>query len=182
VDPEDETAWLRDATRPYIRPFTRGVLAVLILVLLVVTWIAGGHHNSADAIVVAILLGIVSGACVAACDVAVGREGSELVVRNALLVSRVPFAAIERVDTRLGVYLRTRGRRLAVRVPVSSGFFRSKARLPLVAAEDIERYLGEASPDPSARAQARLKATWLLTIPAAVVVFAVVEVISQAAH
>lgn len=182
MDPTSEPTLLRDATRPYIRPANRAVLAVVIAVLLVVTWIAGGHHGSADGIVVAVLLGIVSGAFVAASDLAVGRDGPALVVRNAFLVSRVPFADIERIDTRLGIYLRTRERRLAVRVPVSTGLFRSRAQRPLSVAEDIRGWMDTAAADPAARVSVRLKATWLLAIPAGVALFVAVELISRAAH
>src|SRR5262249_51633752 len=106
----------RDATKPYIRKTVLVFLGLVGLGLLAVDWANGSARLLGDSLSRAALLGIVFGVFVAYCDIAVGVDETAVIVRNPFVLTRVPFALIESVDTQLGVYLKLRDRKLAVRV------------------------------------------------------------------
>lgn len=123
------------------------------------------------------------GVFVAYSDVAVGIDGDTLVVRNPFLVTRVPLSLVDAVDARLGLYLRVRNRRLAVRVGAATGLLRFRQNRPAVFAQELQKLVDEAPPATGEDAvRATLKPTWLIAVPAGVALLILVDLVSHAVH
>ena len=118
---------------------------------------------------------------VAYSDIAVGVRESTVIVRNPFLITRVPLALVDAVDARLGVYLRVRDRRLAVRVAAATGLLRFRQNRPVVLAHELQTLVDQARHESvAARVRVSVKATWFVTVPAGVGLFILVDLLSHA--
>ena len=175
-------ALFRDATRPHIRTPVLVFLAAVGIALLAVDWANGSARLLSDSLSRAALLGIVYGVFVAYCDIAVGVDETAVIVRNPFLLTRVPFALIESVDTQLGVYLKLRDRKLAVRVGAATTLFRRRRSGPASIAVELRDLVAAAPKATSESVRIRVKWTWFAALPLSVGLFVAVDLISRAAH
>ena len=154
---------------------------MLLIGLLAVDWANGSSRLLTDSIGRAAVLGAIIGAFTAYADVAVGVDDSTLVVRNPFLITRVPLSLVDTVDARLGLYLRIKDQKLAVRVGAATGLIRFRQNRPINFAQEIQALVDEAGePVPGQAVKARVKVTWLLALPAGVGLFILVDLLSHA--
>ena len=183
MDGQRSTSRFRDATKPYIRPATRVILALLLAGLLAIAWTNGSRQDLGDAVERVALLGAVFGMVVAYSDIAVGVDDTQVIVRNPFVLVHIPLHLIERVDARFGVYLRIRDSRLAIRVAAGTGLSGFKFASPRAFKDELQQQVDAAGGGLSSdRVRTRPKSTWALAVPAAIALAVGVVFVSHAAR
>ena len=183
---------LPDAEKPHFRVIVRVLLGLVLVAMLPVCWENGRPmYDTVHTVVLCAVLGFAYGGLVAFNDIAAGLDETSVIVRNPLMVVRVPYSAIESVDLAGAVQLRIRGRRFRLFVSGASGSTRARRAEPRRFADEVRARVAAAAgasagaaavndTETASQVSLRLKRTWLVSVPIAVVVFVGVGLLSAA--
>jgi hypothetical protein len=172
---------LPDAEKPHFRVIIRVLLGLVLVAMLPVCWENGRPmYATTHTVVLCAVLGLAYGGLVAFNDIAAGLDEQDVIVRNPLMVVRVPFTLIESVDLAGAVQLRIRGRRTRLFVSGASGATRARRAEPRQFADEVRARVAAAGAGSGDAVRMRFKKTWLAAVPIAIVVFVGVGLLSAA--